>query len=93
MNNLAHKLFPLLNIKTSLAHPQLNTQVEVFNKTFKKYLASFMNDMTLTWQNLLSVLMLSYITPYHLKLQTTPFEELFGIKITIFPNTDIERLL
>jgi hypothetical protein len=41
MNKLLAELFQLLNIsytKMSQAHPQCNAQVEVFNKTVKKFL-------------------------------------------------------
>jgi hypothetical protein len=57
VNKLSNKLFTLLNVKhtmTTLAHPQCNAQVEVFNKTVKKYLASFVDDTTLDWGKLSS---------------------------------------
>jgi len=63
VNKLAQTLFTLLNVehtKTTPAHPQCNAQVEVFNQTVKKYLASFMDDTTLDWENFLPALMLSY---------------------------------
>jgi IS30 family transposase len=44
VNILAKELFDLLNVehtKTTPAHPQCNAQVEVFNKTVKRYLTSF----------------------------------------------------
>jgi len=50
VNKLSNELFTLLNVshtKTTPAHPQCNVQVEVFNKTVKKYLASFVDDTTL----------------------------------------------
>jgi len=46
VNKLSAELFQLLNVrqtKTSPAHPQCN----VFNKTVKKFLQSFVNDTTL----------------------------------------------
>jgi hypothetical protein len=97
VNKLSNKLFTLLNIKhskTTLAHPQCNVQVEVFNKTVEKYLASFMDDTTLVWENLLPALMLSYNTSYHSTIATTPFELLFGEKprLSSFPNPDIQHL-
>jgi hypothetical protein len=61
VNKISNELFQLLNVqhtKTTPAHPQCNTQVEVFNKTIKKYLASFVNDTTLDWENFLPALML-----------------------------------
>ncbi len=83
VNKLAKELFDLLNIehtKTTPAYPQCNAQVEVFNKTVKKYLASFVDDTMLDWENFLPALMLSYNTSYHLTIATTPFELLFGTK-------------
>jgi hypothetical protein len=50
VNKLSNELFTLLNVqhtKTTPAHPQCNAQFEVFNKTFKKYLASFVDDTML----------------------------------------------
>ncbi len=50
VNKLSAELFQLLNVrhtKTSPANPQCNAQVEVFNKTVKKFLQSFVDDMTL----------------------------------------------
>ena len=62
VNKLSRELFTLLNVehtKMTLAHPHCNAQVEVFNKTVKKYLASFVDDTTLDWENFLLSLMLS----------------------------------
>jgi len=72
INKLSNELFTLLNVshsKTTPAHPQCNAQVEVFNKTVKKYLASFVNNTTLDWENFLPALMLSYNST----IATTPF--------------------
>jgi hypothetical protein len=97
VNKLLNELFTLLNIqhtKTTLAHPQCNAQVEVFNKTVKKYLASFVDNITLDWENFLPALMLSYNTSYHSTIATTPFELLFGERprLPSFLNTEIQRL-
>ncbi len=97
VNKLSNELFTLLNVrhtKTTPAHPQCNAQVEVFNKTVKKYLASFVDDTTLDWENFLPALMLSYNTSYHSTIATTPFELLFGEKPSLpsFPNPEIQRL-
>jgi Integrase core domain len=97
VNKLSNELFQLLNVqhtKTTPAHPQCNAQVEVFNKTVKKYLASFVDDTTLDWENFLPPLMLSYNTSYHSTIASTLFELLFGEKprLLSFPNPDIQRL-
>jgi hypothetical protein len=66
--------------KKSPAHPQCNSQVEVFNKTVKKYLASFVDDTALNWEKFLPVpaLALSYNTGYQTTNATTLFKLLFG---------------
>jgi hypothetical protein len=68
-------------------------QVKVFNKTVKKYLASFVDDTTLDWENFLPALMLSYKTSYHSTIAMTPFKLLFGEKplMPSFPNPEIQR--
>ncbi len=96
VNKLSNELFKLLNVshtKTTPAHPQCNAQVEVFNKTVKKNLASFINDTTLDWENFLPALMLSYNMSYQSTIATTPFELLFGEKpkMPSFPNPEIQR--
>ncbi len=56
VNKLSAELFQLLNVrhtKTSPVHPQCNAQVEVFNKTVKKFLQSFVDDTTLNWETFL----------------------------------------
>ena len=76
VNKLSIELFDLRNvehIKMTLAHPQCNAQVEFFNKTVKKYLASFLDETTSDWENFLPALMLSYNTSYHSTIATTPF--------------------
>jgi transposase InsO family protein len=96
VNKLSAELFELLNVqhsKTSPYHPQCNAQVEVFNKTVKKYLASYVDESTLNWQDFLPALMLAYNTSYHSTIATTPFELLFGVKprLPSLPAPEIER--
>ncbi len=97
MNKLSAELIQLLNIrhtKTSPAPPQCNAQVEVFNKTVKKFLQSFVDDTTLNWETFLPALAISYNTSYHSTIATTPFELLFGKKARLpsFPNEDIQQI-
>jgi transposase InsO family protein len=97
INKLSAELFQLLNVshtKTSPAHPQCNAQVEVFNKTVKKFLQSFVDDTTLNWETFLPALAISYNTSYHSTIATTPFELLFGEKARLpsFPNEDIQKI-
>jgi hypothetical protein len=96
VNKLSTELFDLLNVqhsKTSPYHPQSKAQVEVFNKTVKKYLASYIDDSTLNLDEWFPTLMLAYNTSYHSTIATNPFELLFGIKprLPSLPAPDIER--
>ncbi len=79
--------------KTSPYHPQCNAEVEVFNKTVKKYLASYVDESTLNWEEWLPALMLAYNTSYHSTIATMPFELLFGVKprLPSLPAPEIER--
>ena len=82
VNKLSAELFQLLDIKrtkTTMCHPQANAQVEVFNKTVAKYLASFVNEITLDWELYITALMFSYNTSYHSTIMTTPFKFLYGL--------------
>ncbi len=97
VNKLSAEMMELMNVghtKTSPAHPQCNSQVEVFNKTVKKYLASFVDDTALNWETFLPALALSYNTSYHSTIATTPFELLFGEKARLlsFQNEDIQKV-
>jgi hypothetical protein len=94
---LSAEMMELLNVahtKTSPAHPQCNSQVEVFNKTVKKYLASFVDKTALNWETFLPALALSYNTSYHSTMATIPFKLLFGEKAWLpsFPNEDIQKI-
>jgi hypothetical protein len=95
-NKLVAEIMELLSVahtKTFPAHPQCNTQVEVFKKTLEKYLASFVDDMALNWETFLPALSLSYYTSYHLTIATTLFELVFSEKALLpsFPNEDIQK--
>jgi Integrase core domain len=97
VNKLTVEMMELMNVshtRMSPAHPQCNSQVEVFNKTVKKYLASFVDNTALNWETYLPALALSYNTSYHSTIATTPFELLFGEKARLpsFPNEDIQKV-
>ncbi len=87
----------MLNVqhsKTTPYHPQCNAQVEVFNKTVKKYLASYVDETTLKWDEFLPALMLAYNMSYHSTIVTTPFELLFGVRprLPSLPTPEIQRV-
>jgi len=93
VNKLLAELCVFLNVqhsKTTLYHPQCNSQEEVFNKTVKKYLSSYVDETTLNWDEFLPALMLAYNTSYHSTIATTPFELLFGIRPRL-PAPEIQR--
>jgi hypothetical protein len=97
VNKLLTEMCELLNVqqtKTSPYHPQCTAQVEVFNKTVKKYLASYIDETTLNWEEFLPALMLAYNTSYHSTIATTPFELLFGIRprLPSLPAPEIQRV-
>jgi transposase InsO family protein len=96
VNKLLAELCELLNVqhtKTTPYHLQCNAQVEVFNKTVKKYLASYVDKTTLNWDEFLPPLMLAYNISYHSTIATTPFELLFGVRprLPSLPAPDIQR--
>jgi hypothetical protein len=74
-------------------HPQCSAQVEVFNKTVMKYLASYVDETTLNWDEFLPALMLAYNTSYHSTIATTPFQLLFGVRprLPSLPAPEIQR--
>jgi hypothetical protein len=80
VNKLLAEIFQLLNVshtKTSPAHPQCNAQGEVFNKTVKKFLQSFVDETTLDWETFLLALAISYNTSYHSTIATSfPIEDI-----------------
>jgi len=97
VNKLSKELFKLLEIKhttTTPGHPQCNAQAEVFNKTMAKYLASFVDESTLDWEQYLPALQFSYNTSYHSTISTTPFELLYGMKprTPSIPGQDVQRV-
>jgi hypothetical protein len=73
VNKLSAELFQLLIVshtKKLPAHPQWNTEVEVFNKTVKRFLLSFINHTRFNWENVLPAFILSYNTSYHSPIAT-----------------------
>jgi hypothetical protein len=65
-------------------------QVEVLNKTVKKFLQSIFNDTMQNWEIFLPALALSYNTSYLSTIAST----LFGKKarLPFFPNENIQQL-
>jgi hypothetical protein len=82
-----------LHTTTTPHHPQCNSQAEVANKTIAKYLASFVDDSTLNWEDYLAPLMFCYNTSFHRSIKTTPFFVTYGIEPRQpgFPQTELRR--
>jgi hypothetical protein len=81
-NKLQDEMWTLLgatHLKTSPHHPQCNAQAEVFNKTIRKYLTSFVDESTLDWEQFLAPLMFSYNTSFHRTVLNTPHYLTFGV--------------
>jgi len=96
VNKLNKELFKLLDIKhttTTPGHPQCNKQAEVFNKTMAKYLASFVDELTLDWEQYLPALQFSYNTSYHSTISTMPIQLLYGMKprTPSIPGQNVQR--
>ena len=87
-NQVFKELATLLKFQhktTSAYHPQCNAQVEVANKTIAKYLASFVDENTLNWEDYIFPLMLSYNTAIHSATKTSPYELTFAMEPNIPP--------
>ena len=67
-------LLGLERMRTAAMHPQTNAAAEVFNKTLTRFLAKMLEQKsTLTWEEQLPALMLSYNTQVHRATLQTPF--------------------
>jgi hypothetical protein len=80
---LLWKKLDLLHVTTSARHPQANAQAEVINKTIARYLASFVDESTLEWEQFLPPLMFSYNTAFHRSIKTSPFFLTYGTMPTM----------
>ena len=79
-NKLLDHICKTLNIaknKTTPAHPQCNAQVEIVNKSIKKYLAT-MTDNALDWIPLIPTLAFAYNTSVHNTTGFSPAHLMFG---------------
>ena len=95
-NELSNELYKLLqttHLHTSSRHPACNSQAEVGNKTIAKYLASFVSDDTLDWEQYLAPLMFSYNTSFHRSIKTTPHFLTYGQepRLPSFPAPELRR--
>ena len=59
-------------------NPQANGQVEIFNRSLKKFLRSFCNDLTDDWEQYLAPLQLAHNTSLCKSTHTSPYFLVFG---------------
>jgi hypothetical protein len=67
-NKIAEELYQKLDIKTTHtapAHPQCNSQAEVFNKSLAQFLKNVVDKTILNWEWYLAPLMFCYNTSYN----------------------------
>ena len=74
--------------KTTPAHPQCNAQVEIVNKTIKKYLAT-MTDNALDWEPLIPTLAFAYNTTVHSTTGYSPAHLMFGYQPKFLTNESL----
>jgi len=74
--------------KTTPAHPQCNAQVEVVNKTIKKYLTT-MTENSLDWKPLVPTLSFAYNTTLHSTTGFSPAHLMFGYQPKYSTNTTL----
>jgi transposase InsO family protein len=84
----------ITHTKTAAYHPQANAQAEVFNKHIQKYLARFVSEHTLDWEQYIPTMLFSYNTSVHSSTNSSPFEALFGFRPNMpsLIQQDIQRL-
>jgi hypothetical protein len=97
VNQVSKELYKLLDIKhskTTSYHPACNAQVERFNQTVAKYLASFTDSNTLDWEYYLPPLAFSYNTSLHRTTKATPYFLTYGAEARLpsFPGPDLQRM-
>ncbi len=97
INKIATELYQKLDIKathTAPAHPQCNSQAEVFNKSLAKFLKNVVDETTLNWEWYLAPLMFCYNTSYHSTTRSTPFELTYGMKprLPSLPIPELQRI-
>jgi hypothetical protein len=97
LNKIAAELYQKLDIKkthTAPAHPQCNSQAEVFNKSLAKILKNVVDETTLNWEWYLAPLIFCYNRSYHSTTRSTPYELTYGMKprFTSLPIPELQRI-
>ena len=89
-------LYKLLGVEhgtTTAYTPQCNAQIERANQTITKYLASFVDEQTLDWEDYLAPLMFCYNTSFHRSIKQTPHCMLYGVEPNMpsLPAANVRR--
>jgi hypothetical protein len=97
LNKIAAELYQKLDIKTTHtapAHPQCNSQAEVFNKSLAKFLKNVVDETTLNWEWCLAPLMFCYNTSYHRTTKSTLYELPYDMKprLSSLPIPELQRI-
>jgi hypothetical protein len=72
-------------LKSTAFHPQTDGQTENVNKSLEAYLRCVCGVLSIQWTTHLALAKLWYNTKFHIGIQMTPFEALYGYPPTI-PN-------
>lgn len=94
-NSLMAKLcehLKILHKTTTPYYPASNSTVEVFNRTMKRYLQSFISPPFLDWEDYLPCLRICYNTSVSKATHTTPFSLVFGMDANM-PFFDLEQYI
>jgi hypothetical protein len=79
------KMFKIDKIESTVYRPQTQGSLEVFHRTLKTYIMIFVKN-TRAWDEILDLACFSYNTSVNKVTKYTPFEIMFGRKVTI-PST------
>ena len=93
------ELLQLTGVKkhvVSALNPQGNGQVEIFNKSLKKFLRCFVSELTDDWEAFLAPLQLAHNTALCKSTHTTPYSLMFNqepsmpwsLQLTTYSQTD-----
>lgn len=81
LSNFWQKLFRHLGAKLKMSttyHPKTDGQTEILNKCLESYLICITGEKPSAWASWLPLAEWWYNTTYHLAIQTTPYEALYG---------------
>lgn len=81
ISKMRNELFQLQGVsvnKTTIYHPQTDSQTEVVNKCLETYLRCMCSEKPSSWFKWLSLAEWWYNTNFHTSIQTTLYEVVYG---------------